>query len=59
MQSLQNAERQLRAPPTDMFEDVYVVLPKHLIKQRQDMIDHLKMYQDEYPTDLYEKIPKN
>jgi len=59
MDSLQNAERQLRAPPTDMFEDVYDVLPKHLVKQKQDMLDHLKMYKDEYPMEFYEKIPKN
>jgi hypothetical protein len=50
------AENTKRASPVDMFEDIYDVLPKHLVKQKQEMLDHLKMYKDQYPMDMYEKL---
>lgn len=56
MECLHKAEKQKRASPTDMFEDIYDVMPKHLIKQKQEMLDHLKIYKNEYPMELYEKL---
>ncbi len=56
MDCLLLAEKRKRAKPTDMFEDIYDVLPKHLQKQRQEMLDHLKLYKNEYPMELFEKI---
>ena len=50
------AEKKKRAKPTDMFEEVYDKLPEHLKKQRDQMVQHVKLYKNEYPLELYEKI---
>ncbi|CAF1153863.1 unnamed protein product, partial [Brachionus calyciflorus] len=50
-----NAEQKKRARPQSMFDDIYDKLPNHLIRQRQEMVDHVKMYKKEYPLDFYEK----
>jgi hypothetical protein len=56
MDAFHNAEKLKRAKPTEMFEDIYDVLPLSLQKQRKDLIDHLKIYKNEYPLELFEKI---
>lgn len=56
MDSLLVAEKQLRAQPQDMFNDIYDVMPAHLSKQKQEMIAHVKKYQDEYPLHKHEKM---
>ncbi len=56
MDCLIKAEKEKRAKPTDMFEDVYDKMPLSLQRQRQEMIDHVKMYKNEYPLELYEKL---
>ena len=55
MDCFHNSERLRRARPQSMFDDVYDKLPQHLLKQRNEMVDHIKMYKKEYPLDLYEK----
>ena len=56
MECFHNAEKQKRAKPTTMFDDVYDELPLNLKKQRQEMINHLKLYKNEYPLDMFEKL---
>jgi 2-oxoisovalerate dehydrogenase E1 component alpha subunit len=56
MKCFHEAEKQRRAKPTEMFDDVYAEMPDHLKKQRENMINHVKQYQKEYPLELYEKI---
>jgi TPP-dependent pyruvate/acetoin dehydrogenase alpha subunit len=56
MECFHEAEKKKRAKPTDMFEEVYDKLPEHLKKQRDQMIQHVKLYKNEYPLELYEKI---
>ena len=56
LECFHNAEMQKRAKPTDMFEDVYDTLPKNLQKQKKEMLEHIKLYKNEYPLELYEKL---
>ena len=56
MDCFHNAEKQRRAKPTDMFQNVYDQLPKNLIRQRDDLVEHLKKYKNEYPMEFYEKV---
>ncbi len=56
MAAFHAAEKEKRAKPTEMFADVYDKLPKNLEKQKAELLDHLKLYKDEYPTDLFQKL---
>ena len=56
MESFQKAETQKRASPTQIFDDVYHTLPAHLVKQKKEMLEHIKLYKKEYPLELYEKF---
>ena len=56
MEAFHTAEKEKRAKPTEMFNDIYNELTPNLIKQRKEMLDHLKLYKNEYPLELYEKI---
>jgi 2-oxoisovalerate dehydrogenase E1 component alpha subunit len=56
MDCFHKAEKLKRAKPTEMFEDVYDVLPLHLQRQKKELVDHLKLYKNEYPLELFEKI---
>ncbi len=56
MTSFHAAEKEKRSKPTDMFTDVYDKLPKNLEKQQAELIEHLKLYKNEYPTDLFNKL---
>ena len=56
MNAFHTAEKEKRAKPTDMFSDVYDKLPTNLEKQQAEMIQHLKLYKNEYPTDLFNKM---
>jgi hypothetical protein len=47
MECFHNAEKQRRAKPTDMFNDVYDQLPANLMRQRDEMVEHLKKYKSE------------
>ena len=56
MDSFAKAEMLKRSKPTDIFNDVYETMPPHLVKQRSEMIEHVKLYKKEYPLELYEKF---
>jgi 2-oxoisovalerate dehydrogenase E1 component alpha subunit len=56
MDAFHKAEKEKRSKPTDMFDDVYKDLPKHLENQKKELVEHLRKYQKEYPLELYEKF---
>jgi hypothetical protein len=56
MNAFHVAEKEKRAKPTDMFQDVYDTPTKNLERQQADLIEHLKLYKNEYPTDLFQKL---
>ena len=49
------AEKELKPPVKDMFNDVYDSLSYRLRKQYQECMDHVAKYPDEYPSELYAK----
>lgn len=49
------AEKELKPPVKDMFNDVYDSLPYRLQKQHQECMNHVAKYPDEYPTKLHAK----
>lgn len=55
MTAFSRAEKELKPPVKDMFNDVYDILPCRLQKQHQECMDHLAKYPDEYPTELHGK----
>ena len=38
---------------TNLFNDVYDFIPKHIEEQRRELKDHLKIYGKEYDLDQY------
>ena len=56
MDCFHNAEKLKRSKPTGMFEDIYDKLPLHLEKQKKELVEHLKIYKNEYPLELFEKL---
>eukprot|EP01132_Coremiostelium_polycephalum_P005682 gene5682-7072_t len=51
--ALNRAEKQLKPPIADIFTDVYDVLPPNLKEQQAELLEHLKLYPDDYPIDQY------
>lgn len=46
--ALENAEKQKKAPVSDLFSDVFAELPWHLQQQKEQLSAHLAKYGDEY-----------
>lgn len=55
MAAFSRAEKALKPPVKEMFQDVYDTLPSRLKKQHQECMDHVAKYPHEYPTELYAK----
>ena len=55
MECFHNAEKQKRAKLTYMFDDVYSEKTPNLIRQQNELFDHLKLHRKEYPLEIYEK----
>ncbi|GAM25153.1 hypothetical protein SAMD00019534_083280, partial [Acytostelium subglobosum LB1] len=51
--ALMKAEKQKKPKISELFTDVYDDIPDHLKLQQQELIEHLKLYPDEYPVDQY------
>ena len=49
------AEKELKPPVIDMFNDVYDSLSHRLRKQHQECMNHVAKYPEEYPTELHAK----
>ena len=54
--AFEKAEKIKKAKITDMFEDVYDVPTAQLERQKEELIEHLKIYKDQYPMDTYERL---
>jgi 2-oxoisovalerate dehydrogenase E1 component alpha subunit len=50
MTALKAGEDKKFAAVTDMFEDVWAVPPPHLIRQRDELEEHLRKHSDKYPS---------
>ncbi|CAK8678077.1 unnamed protein product [Clavelina lepadiformis] len=50
------AEKRKKPSPSLLFTDVYDDLPPNLVKQRQEMVDHLGKYSKHYPLDDHEPV---
>lgn len=48
------AEKLKKLPISTMFEDVYKDLPSHLVKQRNELKDHLDVFGSNYPVNDHE-----
>jgi len=55
MEAFARAEKKLKPRWQEMFEDVYDDVPPHLVKQMDQMSQHLKTYGAEYPLKNYEQ----
>ncbi|KAJ0957461.1 putative 3-methyl-2-oxobutanoate dehydrogenase (2-methylpropanoyl-transferring) [Helianthus annuus] len=51
-QAIQAAERVEKPPVSDMFNDVYDVLPKNLNEQEVSLREHVKKHPQEYPSNV-------
>ncbi|KAG9511179.1 2-oxoisovalerate dehydrogenase subunit alpha, mitochondrial, partial [Fragariocoptes setiger] len=54
LEALQHAERQLRPPLHEMFNDVYDKITPDLERQRQELEQHLSVYGANYPLNKYD-----
>ena len=53
--SLQKARKELKPNLDELFNDVFDELPPSLQKQRQEMLDMVKLYKDHYPVKLHKQ----
>ncbi|KYR01060.1 3-methyl-2-oxobutanoate dehydrogenase [Tieghemostelium lacteum] len=51
--ALNRAEKQKKPPISELFTDVYDKLTPNLVEQQNELLDHLKLYADEYPLDQF------
>ena len=54
LQAMRAAETALKPPISQMFDDVYDVLPQHLKEQKEQMMEHLSKYGDKYGLEGYQ-----
>ena len=48
MDALTTAEKRPKSSYVELFQDVYKEMPPNLIKQRKELVEHMKKYPDEY-----------
>ena len=53
--SRQRASEVKKPPIDEMFNDVYDQLPPHLQRQRKELWEHIKRYEEHYPLDRHEQ----
>eukprot|EP01133_Synstelium_polycarpum_P019009 gene19009-22754_t len=51
--ALTKAEKQKKPKISELFNDVYDEMTPNLIEQQKEMLEHLKLYPDDYPIDQY------
>lgn len=56
MESVVKAERTKYAQPTEMFLDVFDTPSKLILKQKEELLEHLKNNKEHYPLNSYEKL---
>lgn len=55
LEALNYAEKLKKLPISTMFDDVYDSLPSNLLRQRDELNQHLEKYGDKYPVGEHEK----
>ena len=50
LQCLERAEKKNKPHFEGLFEDVYKEIPRHLIKQREELVEHMRKYPENYNT---------
>lgn len=50
--ALETAQRAPKSPLSDMFEDVYAEVPRHLAQQREEVFAHVAAHPDACPGDI-------
>lgn len=53
MDEFQKAEKMHKPAPTELFQDVYKELPKHLKRQQEQMEEHVKAHKEHYPFEIH------
>ncbi|WAR19766.1 ODBA-like protein [Mya arenaria] len=56
MKAFERAEAKKKPNPMLLFTDVYKDMEPHILKQQQQMKEHVMKYKDKYPLDKYEKM---
>jgi len=51
LEALKRAEQQKKPSIDELFTDVYDTIPKHLQEQKNQMLEHISKYPDDYPTE--------
>jgi len=55
LQAFARAEKRLKPAWSEMFTEVYDVMPEDLKRQKEEMEAHVDLYRDKYPVQNYEK----
>merc|ERR1719209_2289288 len=55
LQAFARAEKKLKPAWSEMFTEVYDVMPEDLKRQKEEMEAHVDLYRDKYPVQNYEK----
>lgn len=53
MTAFMAAEKHLKMKPDEMFNDVWAEMPPRLQRQRQDLINHLRVHAEHYPLEQH------
>lgn len=51
IQAMEKAEKRAKPPLHEMFEDVYEKKPSHILKQEEELLEHIKKYPEHYLND--------
>lgn len=52
LQAMQTAEKTEKPPITEMFSDVYDVLPANLLDQEKQLTESIRKHPKDFPTDF-------
>eukprot|EP00742_Colponemidia_sp_Colp-10_P002759 GILJ01002949.1.p1 GENE.GILJ01002949.1~~GILJ01002949.1.p1 ORF type:complete len:437 (+),score=55.28 GILJ01002949.1:63-1373(+) len=58
LHALETAEAAPKPPITELFSDVYDKKPRHLQRQEKEMLEHLKLYPEDYSLEGFAKPPQ-
>ncbi len=56
LEAFAKAEKKRKPNPELMFDDVYDKLPKHLEKQKKEMVEHVMQNKEHYPMDSFKPM---
>ncbi|RWS30782.1 2-oxoisovalerate dehydrogenase subunit alpha-like protein [Leptotrombidium deliense] len=56
LQTFVTGEKKLKPPLIEMFKDVYDEMPENLVKQYNELMEHLKIYKEHYPVKKFQGL---